>query len=177
MPTSPIQEYFERKIKAASENSSPAIPVSPQIERRIEEQLTKALNELAKKQAASAQKASATTGSDGGMPLNALPQRRGSLAASTGYTAPSVSGSLKRRSLGGSNMAPELSSIKGLHGEASYHSKFFYARWFNIPITRPRHCDTSNEQCPFATKIATLSLFSLETLHRANLQLIYKPGR
>lgn len=99
MPTSPIQEYFERKYKTASQSSSPAIPVSPQIERGIEEQLTNALNELAKTQAASAQQANTTSGSDDGTPLNALPQRRGSLAASTGYTAPSTAGRLKRRSL------------------------------------------------------------------------------
>lgn len=110
MPTSPIQEYFERKFKAASENSSPAIPVSPHIEHGIEEQLTKALNELAKKQAASTQQANATSNSDNGTPLNALPQRRGSLAASTGYTAPSTSGHLKRRSLVGSNIASQTSS-------------------------------------------------------------------
>ena len=110
MPTSPIQEYFERKFKAASEGSSPAIPVSPKIERGIQEQLTKALNELAKKQAASSRQANVTSGSDDGTTLSALPQRRGSLAASTGYTAPSTSGHLKRRSLGGSNITSQVSS-------------------------------------------------------------------
>jgi hypothetical protein len=110
MPISPIQEYFERKFKAASENSSPAIPVSPQVERGIEEQLTRALKELAKKQAASAQQANITSGSDDGTALNVLPQRRGSLAASTGYTAPSTSGQLKRRSLGGGNIASQIPS-------------------------------------------------------------------
>ena len=107
MPTSPIQEYFERRLKASrpsSENVTPAIPVSPQspqVERGIEEQLTRALAKLAKEQVASNEAATRDIDSNDGTPLDSLPPRRGSLAASTGYTASPTLGRLKRRSLVG----------------------------------------------------------------------------
>ena len=115
MPTSPIQEYFERKYsRVSSENVSPAIPKSPPpVNCGIEEQLTKALNELARKQAAEAQKSDASPGSprpDDGTPLNVLPQHRGSLAASTGYTALCSDRNLKRRSLAGGSAGSQSSS-------------------------------------------------------------------
>jgi hypothetical protein len=109
-PTSPVQEYWERRFKTPSSNVSPAIPLSPQVERGIEEQLKKALNELAKKQDAGANDAPASPGLEDSKTLDAVPLRKGSVASSTGYTAPSSTGLLKRRSLIGSGAASEVSS-------------------------------------------------------------------
>ena len=109
-PTSPVQEYWERKFKTPSSNVSPAIPLSPQVGRGIEEQLKKALNDLKKKQAASEKDADGSPGLEDSKTIDPVPQRKGSLASSTGYTAPSSTGLLKRRSLAGGSAASQPSS-------------------------------------------------------------------
>lgn len=118
LPQSPLQDYFERKYRATSENVSPApsAVTSPLTESNsIQEQLTKALTELAKQQAADVAVRSKDHVVDSEVrPSSQLQdgsmQRRGSSATSTGYTALSAFGLLKRRSMAASEQTTAASS-------------------------------------------------------------------
>ena len=115
MPQSPIQDYFERKYKSSSANATPPTPHvhSPRSEHSIENQLAKALADLAKKQ--SADNTTSIHQDDGSASRpetsgSAAAQRRDSSATSTGYTKLISPGHLKRRSLSGSIISSQASS-------------------------------------------------------------------
>lgn len=107
LPHSPLQDYFDRKYRRGSgDTSSPTSPIvsSPLSGPSIDEHFTKALADLAKKQAAEApedissdhidsKSADARTG------VSDQDQRRGSLATASGYAAALVLGRIKRRSV------------------------------------------------------------------------------
>lgn len=116
MPSSPMQDYFERKFKTASETSSPAIPVSPTgSEQSIHQELEAALFKLAEKQRKDGSTSEEeTVKTDKGMQEPRVSwgtqlQRRDSSATSTG-TAFAKAGHLKRRSTSGAQLLSALAN-------------------------------------------------------------------
>lgn len=112
MPNSPMQDYFERRLKSSSDNATPLSPQSPKSERSIEAELARALADVAKQQAAEklARANNTKVAPRDDCSFDASPERRGSSASSTGYTAFSSDGHLKRRSLACSTIGSQAPS-------------------------------------------------------------------